>query len=411
MTGNFTMAKRGLAAAAVVAIMGAAATATLPRQAAAAAALPRSAVPALPRSAVPAAAALPLQAVPAAAIAGGLSGVACTSASACVAVGGRSATSQGPGGTLAEKWNGTKWSAVTSPNPTGSDGARLYAAACTSAKDCLAVGDYFTASHTTLPMAEKWNGTKWSLVTVPAPAGASDAYLEAIACTSAASCWASGGNSDDTLVESWNGTAWAIGTSPTPNPGKPNVLSGMACPSASECWAVGDTFPGTYSGSLTEKWNGTKWAVVATPSSTSGQLVGDACAGTSACLAAGIGNSLFAIAQRWNGTKWSAAAPVKPGGATDSQLNGVSCATAKACESVGNYLSASSTTLTLGEKWNGTKWSLQTMPGVSGATYASLSGISCTSASNCWAAGESISSSSVTSPLLENWNGSAWTVS
>ena len=78
--------------------------------------------------------------------------------------------------------------------------------------------------------------------------------------------------------------------------------------------------------------------------------------------------------------------------------------------SVGTY-NTSSGNPTLGEGWNGTTWAVQKMPAISGSTYATLQGISCTSASNCWAAGESINSSSVTSPLLEKWNGSAWKIS
>jgi hypothetical protein len=348
--------------------------------------------------------------VSAAAIAGNLAGVSCTSASNCIAVGGRSPTSSSPAANLAEKWNGTKWSVLTTPSPTGSAGTAFYSVDCTSAKNCLAVGYYDTASHSLLPNAEQWNGTKWSLLTVPAPAGATDAPLDAIACTSATNCWASGSSGDNTLVERWNGSKWSIVSSPSPDPSKPNILSGLACPSASTCWAVGYTFPTNYAGSLTEKWNGSKWSVVTTPNSKSGQLIGDACDGTSTCLAVGISNSLFALAQRWNGTKWVTAAPAKPSGAADSELNGVSCSAAKACESVGNYYN-SSVTATLGESWNGTKWAVQKMPAVSGSTYANLAGVSCATASDCWAAGESITSSAVTSPLLEKWNGSAWTVS
>jgi hypothetical protein len=394
MAGNFPMIRpglirRGLALTVAAATLGA--IAALPRQAAAAATLPR-------------------HVAPAAAVAGGLYGVACASATACVAVGGRSPTSTGPGASLAEKWNGTTWSVVTSPDPTGSTGARLAGVTCTSAKNCVAVGQYYTTSRTTLPAAEKWNGTKWSVITPAAPSGATAAELEAVACTSATNCWAAGVNSDATLTERWNGTKWSIVSSPSPNPAKPNVLSGIACPSASECWAVGYTFPGNFSGGLTEKWNGTKWSVVTTPSSASGEPIGDSCASTSACMAVGIGNNLFVLGQRWNGTKWVKATPANPSGATTSELNAVACPGAKSCESAGTY-STSSGSPTLGESWNGTKWAVQTMPAISGSTYASLQGISCTSASDCWAAGYSFNSSSVSSPVLEKWNGSSWKLS
>jgi hypothetical protein len=100
----------------------------------------------------------------AATVNGTLSGVSCFGTSSCAAVGQRSATSSGPGGTLAEKWNGTKWSVVTSPSPAGSDGSRLSGVTCTAAKSCLAVGNYRdSTSGDTLPMAEQWNGTAWSV--------------------------------------------------------------------------------------------------------------------------------------------------------------------------------------------------------------------------------------------------------
>ena len=115
--------------------------------------------------------------------------------------------------------------------------------------------------HSTLPTAERWNGTKWSVLTVPAPTGTTDAYLSAVACVSGTDCWGAGASMDSTLAEKWNGSKWSIVASPSPSAGKPNVLTGVACPSARECWAVGYTFPGSLSGSLIERWNGSKWAV------------------------------------------------------------------------------------------------------------------------------------------------------
>jgi hypothetical protein len=341
----------------------------------------------------------------AASAAGMLRGVSCASASSCAAVGGRSATSKGPGGTLAEKWNGTKWSVVTSPDPAGSNGATLDGVACTSAKSCLAVGDYFTSSRSTLPTAEKWNGTKWSVLTVPAPSGTTDAFLDAASCVSSTDCWAVGGSMDNTLAESWNGTKWSIVSSPSPNPAKPNYLTGLSCPSAKDCWAVGETFPTNFGGSLTEQWNGSKWSVVSTPTSKNGQLIGDACFSTSACMSVGIGNNLFAVAQVWKGSSWTATTPKKPSGATSSEFNGVSCPAGSACEAVGN----DSNTSALAEGWNGTAWAIQKMPAISGSTDASLENIACPGKTSCWAVGVSDTSSG-SDPLIEQWNGKSWSV-
>jgi hypothetical protein len=340
----------------------------------------------------------------AATVAGRLQGVACDSSKSCVAVGGRSPTSTGPGGTLAETWNGTTWSVVKSPDPSGSTGAVLNGVACTSAKNCLAVGDYFTSSHATLPAAEKWNGSKWSVVTIPAPSGATDAFLDAISCASSSHCQAVGGSGDSTLAESWNGSAWKIVPSPNPVPSKPNYLTGVACPATSECWAVGYYFPSDSSGALTEKWNGSKWSVVTTPASKSGQLIGDGCFSATDCMAVGIGNSFFAIAQHWNGSKWATTTPAKPSGATSTQLNAASCPASKTCESVG----VNGEQTELAEVWNGTKWAIQTTPSISGSTFAPLQGVSCTASGNCWAVGVSETSTGAATPVIDHWNGSKW---
>jgi hypothetical protein len=345
-----------------------------------------------------------------AALAGRLSGVACASTKSCVAVGGRSPTSSGPGGTLTEKWNGTKWSVVKSPDPSGSTGATLNGVVCTSAKSCLAVGDYFTSSRATLPTAESWNGTKWSVVKVPVPSGATGAYLASVSCASAKNCQAVGASGasgeldQNTLAESWNGTKWSIVPSPSPVPGKPNALSGVACPATTECWAVGLYFPVSEGAGLTEKWNGSKWSAVTTPASKGGQLIGDGCFSTADCLSVGIGDNLFAIGQHWTGSKWVTATPVKPSGAASSQLNAVSCPGSSTCQSVGT----NSDTTTLAEGWNGTKWAIESTTSISGASFADLAGIACTAASNCWAVGVSETSTGAATPLIEHWNGKTW---
>jgi hypothetical protein len=347
-------------------------------------------------------------------VAGSLDSISCASTASCVAVGYRSATKTSGATSLAEKWNGTKWSVVASPDPAGSSGTTLYGVACTSAKNCLAVGSYYlSSSRTTLVAAEKWNGTKWSLVSAPSPSGFTTTYLAAITCTSATNCWAagssSGASSYATLIERWNGSKWSIVSSPSPSAAKPDVLSGVTCGSASQCWAVGYWFPGTDSGSLTEEWNGSKWSVVTTPGTGSGELIGDACSGASSCLAVGIGDSLLAIAQHWNGTAWAATTPAAPSGASSSELNASACTGASACESVG-YYGKSGTNPTLGESWNGSKWSVQTMPAISGSVFADLEGVSCPKPGDCWAAGVSDASSGASNPLLEQWNGKTWSV-
>ena len=68
-----------------------------------------------------------------------------------------------------------------------------------------------------------------------------------------------------TLAEVWNGTEWAVHTTPNPSGSTITILGGVSCTGVAACEAVGTSFrPGAHK-TLAEVWNGTKWAVQATP--------------------------------------------------------------------------------------------------------------------------------------------------
>ena len=67
-----------------------------------------------------------------------LDAVSCVSPVACTAVG-NYASSTGVARTLAESWDGSRWSLVRSPN-VGRFGSQLVAVSCVSANACMAVG-------------------------------------------------------------------------------------------------------------------------------------------------------------------------------------------------------------------------------------------------------------------------------
>lgn len=343
--------------------------------------------------------------------AGNLLGVSCTGKSQCMAVGQRNPSKGSSGGTLAERLNGRTWKLVSTPNP--SHGGPLRGVACSSASSCIAVGSYSTGTRS-LPLAERWNGARWSLLTVPAPRGSAAVMLNAVSCIGAKDCWAVGSSGIgglNTLIEHWNGSRWSLASSPNGHSGKPNVLSGIACPSARECWAVGFYFPGNFSGTLTERWNGSRWAVVKTPTSKAGELISVACHGARSCVAAGIGNNLLALAERWNGSSWKSTTPKQPRGATTAELNGVACPGTSACVAVGGT-SNSKLSTTLAERWNGSKWSLLSTPSPRGSNFSTLESDSCSAATSCWAVGQSFKTGQPgSSILIEHWNGSKWSIS
>jgi hypothetical protein len=175
-----------------------------------------------------------------------LNSVSCVSARACTAVGFRGNK------TLVESWNGAAWTIVPSPNPRGVSG--LAAVSCLSTSDCTAVGTGTGSGPPGSPGAsnliESWNGTAWTVVPSPNK-GIAEAFdgLDGVSCVSARDCTAVGSffslrhdhvTPTKTLVESWNGTAWTIVPSPSKAGTSINALFGVSCPSTATCTAVGN---------------------------------------------------------------------------------------------------------------------------------------------------------------------------
>lgn len=154
-----------------------------------------------------------------------LNGVFCTSAANCWAVGTYTPSAGNGGRNEVLHRNGRKWSQQTTPDPDGTGtgaGNQLFAASCTSATSCWAVGYYGSISGGTgvvLNEALRWNGRKWSLTTTPNPAGTAkldENQLLGVRCSSASRCWTVGGQdkSGDSEVSQalhWNGTRWSTG--------------------------------------------------------------------------------------------------------------------------------------------------------------------------------------------------------
>ncbi len=193
--------------------------------------------------------------------AGFLSGVSAVFANDVWAVG----ESQVPGvglQTLIEHFNGRKWSVVPSPNIGPMD--QLRAVTAVSANDVWAVGFAAPTSFANpQTLILHWDGTSWTIVPSPNPAGAQDNELSGATAVSAHDVWAVGetGNGAQTLIEHWNGTSWAAVSSPSTG-----RLAGVAAISASDIWAVGSvTGINGITTTVIEQWNGTSWSVVPSP--------------------------------------------------------------------------------------------------------------------------------------------------
>jgi hypothetical protein len=112
------------------------------------------------------------------------------------------------------------------------------------------------------------------------------------------------------LIERWDGTAWK--RVPSPNPAAGGSLAGVAVTSARNAWAVGWTSSPNHPGPKTviERWNGTRWKLVRSPSLAGGaELFGVAAASARSAWAVGLNGRLFSakpttVALHWNGTTW-----------------------------------------------------------------------------------------------------------
>ena len=156
-----------------------------------------------------------------------LSGVTCPSPTDCWAVGSYTLPAGGATQTLIEKWDGISWAVVSSPNETfPSDGSAeanvLSGLTCTSTSACWAVGNYQPTWGQTL--IEQWAGASWTIVSSPNTQGPGNSVLSAATCVSPSECWASGYSSagsgpDQALIEEWRGSQLPVVTSVAPAAG------------------------------------------------------------------------------------------------------------------------------------------------------------------------------------------------
>ncbi|HLG78589.1 MAG TPA: hypothetical protein VFA09_04210 [Ktedonobacteraceae bacterium] len=333
-----------------------------------------------------------------------LFGVAAASASNVWAVGSQ-ANGTSNGQTLIEHWNGTQWSVVPSPS-VGKGFNQLYGVATISPSQAWAVGFAFTNHGEEQALTEQWNGSQWSVVKSPDRIG--NGSLTGVAAISASDIWAVGSDAHGTLTEHWNGTKWSVVPSPNTGLGA-DQLNGVAAASTNDVWAVGEYQSNTGFETLIEHWNGTKWSIV--KSANSGQfndLAAVAVVSANDIWAVGNSNTQSqTLVEHWNGSSWSVVSSPNPGPILNS-LNGVSAVSSGDVWAVGYSMNSGGIEQTLIEQWNGTQWSVVSSPSP-GSSINVLTAVTTVSSSNVWAVGfRDINSAN--QGLIEHWNGAKWSV-
>ncbi len=332
-----------------------------------------------------------------------LHGISCVSSTFCMSVGAYFNGSMNQ--TLTEKWHGGTWNVIASPNAGSTGYSELDSVSCATITFCMAVGESFNGT-----LAEKWNGSSWTVVSSPDQSSL-DALSGGVSCVSSTFCMAGGyfytGTTYQTLIEKWNGSSWTVVSSPNSSASQWNFIDGITCTSASFCMSAGDYNNGLNDQTLIEKWNGNTWTVVSSPDSSPTQyndLDGITCVSTTFCMAAGdySGTNAQTLIEKWNGSTWSLVSSPNSSSTQDNYLYSLSCASSTFCMAVGQF-PGSTNSRTLIEKWNGTAWSLVNSPNTSNAQDNVLYGVSCVSSAFCMAGGNYSVTNDEPSTLIERW--------
>jgi hypothetical protein len=283
--------------------------------------------------------------------------VACTSATACLAVGTYRAREQTR--VLTERWDGAGWS-LAPDIPLAADvsptAVRIDCAAAPGTA-CVAVVSVAGGSGSSGPVLASWDRNAWRTTdagaVVPGAAGA--APLD-VSCAAAGSCIvvAKLATFPGHVALRWDGAAWAALPPPLDEPGNAKPASSrLSCSTPRFCLFLTSGWPdGGHVRTTAQAWNGTSWSFVAEPPLnttdpvTSDYLEDVDCPADNACVAiatevvdlpgglppdfyGGSGTINSPLALSWNGTAWDRQAPrwVLP-------LRALSCATVDRCLAV-----------------------------------------------------------------------------
>ncbi|HEX9035171.1 MAG TPA: hypothetical protein VF834_25295 [Streptosporangiaceae bacterium] len=260
---------------------------------------------------------------------------------------------------------------LTTRNPLGTTWSLMNGASCTSASFCMTVGTAGTSRRTTRGTvyyghgtAYKWNGRTLSLLNVPHPARVSYSELTGISCADMTDCMAVGNyltarGGWRTYAARWTSGTWHLYSTPNASGRTSTRFTSVSCPAPGQCLAAGDTTgPGMLA--YAALFRAGTWHASATPSRAGTALTAISCPAAVACVAVGSRQG-HTLAETWNGTTWTVQrTPALSGTRPDGRLLGVYCFTASRCFAVGyRYGSTVRYLRTLAEGWKGRSWQIQ----------------------------------------------------
>jgi len=168
---------------------------------------------------------------------------------------------------LAEHWDGTSWTALPLPN-VGPNENTLLGVSELANGSTWAVGYDVNAEYRQEPLVEHFDGLDWQVLATPPLAGQGSIFY-GVSALADHDVWAVGGRQDSAgiwhpLAEHWNGRRWTVTAPADPNGGE-NLLYAVSAAPGDGVYATGQTGTSFPSSALLERWDGSSWQVVATP--------------------------------------------------------------------------------------------------------------------------------------------------
>jgi hypothetical protein len=380
-------------------------------------------------------------------------GLSCPDAGHCVAVGDYKAGNSGDNAIMAEAETAGGWVATELTPPMGARPAPdvdllVDSVSCPSDGDCVAVGEYYTATDELVSLiATETDGTWAQAIEGPVPSnapsiGSPNSVLEGVYCTSVGNCIAVGqyvdaDNSTEPMIAtqsgggSWSATDVTPPAGPSPGSGNEDAfLEGVSCSAPSNCIAVGGYWPSTApddiqpmaaAGAVTGiTAHATELPMPANAAGSGHQdnveFEGAACTSPGNCFVDGGyedtgGNRDAVIDTQSGGGAWTTAQVTPPSneyptsGGQGAGLDGISCPAVGDCIAVGGYRNNNGNgepmVVTQSSGWAATGESYPsnaaTAPGSQNGGFVDLA---CTSTTTCFADGVFTDTSGNTLPMV-----------
>ncbi|MBI0317688.1 hypothetical protein JBF12_32890 [Streptomyces javensis] len=259
--------------------------------------------------------------------------VAATGAKDAWAVGRRTDGADGPT-PLIRHWNGSAWTDVPAASTDGK-AAQLEKVAAAAPGDAWAAGTL--ADNTSAPVVlQHWDGVKWTKVGHAAPAEGSLSFVGDLAAFGAKAAWLTSfdwdpnGGTQVSRLERWTGSAWQTVSLPAAPGGgevQPWDITGTG---PDDVWVTASAMTGEVSVPLLYHWNGGGWTVREVPAPgahPTGWVANHAVAtGRNSVYVVGKTNDpqspTATMAARWTGSRWQSLPALPVGEANAAGADG-----------------------------------------------------------------------------------------